>query len=78
MTMETLASFHVIGNIPSQYMSDDLSHLQGCSAAALQQRLIWSYTEVCKSQHFLHYKCWGEIARDHSGLNHPSGLRPPV
>jgi len=59
-------------------MSDDLSRLQGCSAAALQQRLFWSYTKVCKSQHFLYYKFWGVITRNHSGLNLPSGLRSPV
>jgi hypothetical protein len=49
MTMETLASFHMLvltftylrpfGNMPNQHMSDDLSHLQGCSTAALQPRL---------------------------------------
>ena len=49
MTTETLTSFHVFicSNLrifvnrlvtqPSQHMSDDLSHLQGCSAAALRQ-----------------------------------------
>jgi len=54
MTMETLASFHVLvltftylrpfGNMSNQHMSDDLSHLQGFSTAALQPRLFELYT----------------------------------
>jgi hypothetical protein len=54
MTMETLASFYVLvlaftylrpfGNMSNQHMSDDLSHLQGCSTAALQPRLFGLYT----------------------------------
>jgi len=57
--------------------SDDLSHLQGCSAAALRQ-CHFGYVLKYASQHFLHYKFWGVITRIHSGLNHPSGLRPSV
>jgi hypothetical protein len=55
MTMDTFASFNVLvstftylrpfDKMPNQHMSDDLSHLQGCSAAALQQRLFGLYTQ---------------------------------
>ena len=49
MNMEKHALFHLLrfltfsylgscGNMLNQHMSDDLSHLQGCSAAALQPR----------------------------------------
>jgi len=50
MNMEKHASFHVLvltftylrpcGNMSNQHMSDDLSHLPGCSTAALQPRLF--------------------------------------
>jgi len=54
MNMGKHASFHVLvltftylrpcGDMSNQHMSDDLSHLQGCSTAALQPRLFGLYT----------------------------------
>jgi len=63
----------------NQQMSDDLSHPQGCSAAALQPRLIWFIhsKNACLSI-LLQYIFLGKLHETHSGLNHHSSLRPSL
>jgi hypothetical protein len=89
MTMETLASVHVfitsnlhifVNCLVTYRVSTCLTicHTSKAVLSGVRQMLFWSCTKLCKSQHFLHYKCLGEIARNHSGLNHSSGLRPSV
>jgi len=35
------------------------------------------YTQICGTQLFVPYICYGKTAQNHSGLNHSSGLSLP-
>jgi len=62
------------GNMSNQHMSVGLSHLQGCSATALQPRLIWFIhsKNACLSILIL-YIFLRKLLKIHSGLNHHFG-----
>ena len=72
--MEKHASFHVLvltitylrpcGNMSNQHMSDDLSHLQCCSTAALQPRLFGLYTRRMHVSAFSPIYILGVITRN--------------
>jgi len=88
MTMDTLTSLHVFITLTLTYLSTVWQHTESAHAwltvtpprlfrGCIMTMLFWLSAKVCMSQHVFPYIRRGTIDRNHSGLNHSSGLRLP-